>query len=314
MAAFGQDFLTDTDLFPARISGEPWGEMSLILNVAGDRYLVTGLSRTQASVIRQRFVDVVFDQHKDPKKNIVPIRIFRANSNDFRDDPPRGEPRTLETLPQSELVQVAGYHFMALLHGFPTPATGMWTCETAGLAFRLAFENMFRLMVAYRLLMRGALLLHAAAVVSGAQAEIFVGRSGYGKSTVSRLSRDAGCTVLSDDMVALCMDNGELRALPLPFTGELDPATGMADCYPVRALLWLNKGNHHELSALSRAAALSALIVCAPYVNNDPNRCEQLMQNADRLAGGAPAYTLTFARNGGFRELLNQRLAAPWTA
>lgn len=235
------------------------------------------------NVIRERFADVVFEQsdiRDNSTDDIVLISVFRVDSNDFRNSSSTAEPRTLETQARAASVRVVGHRFKGLLHRFPTELVAcIWTCESAGLAFRLAFENFLRLVVAYRLTIQGALLVHAAAVANRELADVFIGRSGYGKSTVSRLSLNAGGTVLSDDMIALGIVDGRLQVRPLPFTGDLGPLVGLHDRYTVRSLLWLDKADRHSLSRLSRAQALTRLMVCAPYVNTDPYRCEQLITN-----------------------------------
>ena len=313
MAIFGQDFLIHPDLFPEPESGERWGDVSLLLKLAGNCYRVTGLSRSQANVIRERFTDVVF-RHTDTQgmgsADMVSIGVFRTDPTEFRSGASTTtQPRALETQPLASSIRVVGHSFKGLLHWFPKKFVArIWTCESAGLAFRLAFENFFRLVVAYNLTMQGALLVHAAAVANGMLADVFIGRSGYGKSTISRLGLKAGGTVLSDDMVALGIVDNRLQVRPLPFTGDLEPSAGLQDLYPVRSLLWLNKADRHSLSRLSRAQALIRLMVCAPYVNTDPYRCEQLTTNAYRLSGGAPAFTLTFAQNEHFRDLLDEHL------
>jgi len=54
-AAFGERFLRHPDLFPARQSGERWGEERVVVRFAGSDYVCAGLSTTQAVAVRERF-------------------------------------------------------------------------------------------------------------------------------------------------------------------------------------------------------------------------------------------------------------------
>jgi hypothetical protein len=98
----------------------------------------------------------------------------------------------------------------------------MWTSVEEPLKDVIGvFENFFRLLVAYRLNEIGGALLHSAAVVRDSRAYLFLGRSGAGKSTISKINQDAGLDVLSDDMNALVVENGRTLVEKLPFAGDL---------------------------------------------------------------------------------------------
>lgn len=60
----------------------------------------------------------------------------------------------------------------------------------------------------------GALVLHAAAVDTGAGVVLLVGGSGSGKSTLAAALSRSGAAVLSDDAVLLCEEGASLVAVP----------------------------------------------------------------------------------------------------
>jgi hypothetical protein len=61
---------------------------------------------------------------------------------------------------------------------------------------------------------RGQLLVHASAVTMAGHNALFLGPSGWGKSTLAGLLRDHGHSVHSDDCVQLRLANGRFHALP----------------------------------------------------------------------------------------------------
>src|SRR5262245_28099994 len=80
--AFGERFLDQPDLFPARQSGETWGEESLAVHIAGNAYVCAGLNVAQAAAIRQRF-DGLCRRGDEASNDVVPLTIFRGAPTDY---------------------------------------------------------------------------------------------------------------------------------------------------------------------------------------------------------------------------------------
>ncbi len=298
---FGGGFLRVPDLFPGRASGEPWGDRAVALDVAGGPYLLSGLAPAQEEALRHRFGGLC---RSGGEGAAVASRVFRAPAADFLDRDVRGWEYALDMEPSAAGVRLAGLRLMARLDGWPDLAGALWTCETAGEEWSAAVcENFLRVLVAYRLLARGAALIHSAGVTDGASGFLLLGRSGAGKTTASRLCLARGAAVLSDDLNAVALDGAGARLWKLPFTGDLgercEPAASSASAgVPLRALVRLAKGPGEGLRPLSPAAALAGLVAAAPYVNRDPWRQEALLGLLERLARRVPAYELTFSLTG----------------
>jgi hypothetical protein len=142
-------------------------------------------------------------------------------------------------------------------------------------------------------------------VVNSGDAYVFFGPSGAGKSTISHLSFAAGHAVLSDDMNALRIGPAGVLVEKLPFAGDFGQTTGGADgAYPVRALCRLHKGPDPALQAPRPAAAVAALLGCAPFVNRNPYLRDQLLDQLQALNARLPVRELTFARDDRFWFLL----------
>lgn len=68
---------------------------------------------------------------------------------------------------------------------------------------RFPLESVAKLLLADQLLDRGGLLVHSVGLAHQDAGALFTGPSGAGKTTLADLSREAGLTVLSDELVAV---------------------------------------------------------------------------------------------------------------
>ena len=299
--SFGEGFLRYPDLFPGRRSGEPWGDRSLVLEVAGGPYLVTGLSAAQEAAARRKFEWLCRGAETEAE---VAIHVFRAPAADFLDRDTRGWEYTLDRDFSPGAVLLAGMWLMGRIEWTPTLAGGLWTSHAGGEEWASVFENYLRVLTAYRLLDQGGVMLHSAGVTDGASAWLLLGPSGAGKTTSSRLCLERGARVLSDDLNAVVLPAGPPRLVRLPFTGDLGESSEGPPSYPLAAVLRLVQGTEDRLRPVSPAAALAGLVAAAPYVNHDPWRREPLLGTLERLARSVPAYELVFSLQGGLWDLL----------
>jgi hypothetical protein len=302
---FGTAVLAAPDLFPARRAGETWGAAGLLVELGGEVLSVCGLSPQQEVSLRGRYGPLCRSRRAGaPVDGGVRIDVFRADRRDFL--PPAGaaEELPLELEHEPNEVRLASRDFMARLElgaAIQAMSGALWTPQNGDRAFLGAFENFARVVVAYRLLARGGLLLHSAAVVDGGRAHLFAGRSGAGKTTVARLSRESGREVLSDDINVLVPGaGGTVFAERLPFAGELGASPRRGPHPPVAGVHLLRQGDRHELAPLPRPRALAQLLVCAPFVNADPHRLDAALEVLAELVATVPVGVLTFRRDPGF--------------
>ncbi len=291
---FGTFFLHFPDLFPGRRSGEPWGDRTVLLDVAGGPYLFLGLSSEQEDAVRGRFGSLC----REGGEAAVTTRVFRAPATDFLEIDTRGWEYTLDMEHEPASVRLAGMRLMARLDWTPALSGGLWTSESVGEEWTSVFENYLRVLTAYRLLEEGGAVLHSAGVTDGEAAWLLLGPSGAGKTTASRLCLDRGASVLSDDLNAVHLGEGGVRLVKLPFTGDLGERSGASTLVPLRAVLRLIQGKEDGTLPLTPAAALAALVAAAPFVNRDPFRREALLAVLERLARSVPAWELTFTLEG----------------
>jgi hypothetical protein len=310
---FGAGFLINPDLFPARRAGEVWGGREVALALPGGPYRFAGLNAAQEEAVRGRF-GTYCDSLGGESGAAVDSVLFRAAETDFRTFDLRGWEYGLDLDAAPDAVRLAGLRLVGRLDWRPSPpgrlAGGLWTPDGGGVAFAGIFENFLRVLVAYRLQELGGAVLHCAAVSCPQGARLFLGRSGAGKSTVSRLAEERGLTVLSDDLNALCPDADgapAARVEKLPFTGDYGDSRTPFPSVPLAGLYRLEKDTTDALRPLSRAEAVACLLACSPYVNADPHRHDGLLTNLLRLAASSGrAQALRFSLGGSFWPILDQ--------
>jgi hypothetical protein len=300
--SFGETFLHNPDLFPARPSGEPWGDREVVLGLPGGPYRFRGLSAEQEQGVLGRFGDFLLDGSAGAA---LRTDLFRASPEDFREIDVRGWSYDLNLDSGPLSLRIAGLHLLGRLDWRPGLAGALWTSDAGGDRFPGIFENFCRVLVAYRLHELGGAVIHGAAVVDGREAFLFAGPSGAGKTTVSRLSLEQGRTVLSDDLNALLpAQGGGVTLAGLPFTGDLGRGGPAGSSFPLRALLRLEKDTQDALRPLGRAEATALLLACSPFVNADSHRRGALLASLLALAGEVPAFALRFSLSGRFWGIL----------
>ena len=302
--SFGEQFLQYPDLFPARGSGEPWDDRSLLIDFIGGPYRFSGLCGTQVKAIQKRFGERCrIDDNIEPA---VATAVYRVPEDEFRTFDTRGWEMQIDFDYQPNVIRMAGLRFMARITLAPAIQAAFWTPDDADILTNGAFENLFRITVAYRIVDLGGVLLHSAGLADETGAWLFIGRSNAGKTTLSRLSLEAGLTVLSDDMNAV-FPNGAGAGFvteQLPFAGDLGQTLGSGRRYPVRAIYHLEKGDHNTIAPVTDHDRLAKLMVCAPFINTNPHVYSTLLGNLDTIRRAVPGAKLTFRLEGGFERLL----------
>lgn len=289
MTAFGSRFLLEPSLFPRRISGEAWGAVSLTVTLARGRYRVEGMSRAQAESVRERYGARVSDEPGE-----VTMRVFRAPQSDFHEIDTRGWEYALDLEWHAEgAFTIAGMRLMARADLVSLRA-GLWTPVDDVAGFWGVLENVLRPLLAARLLASGGMLVHSASVGGW----LLPSASGGGKSTIARMAVNAGLPVLSDDLNAVVRAGDTLMLEPLPFTGDLLESEVATHAEALAAIVAIEKGERDATRELAFASAVSLLVRCAPYVNQDPHRMPLLLERASEIAASVPRAVLTFRRDG----------------
>jgi hypothetical protein len=288
LSGFGERFLARPDLFPARGSGEPWGEAAVVLDLAGGPYSFEGLSLAQRDALIARFGPLVVE---DPAA--FPTILFQAPADDFVWFEVRGWHTTFDLDPEPDRLRLAGRGFLGLV-SWAAPRGALFTSLAEPGHFLGALENYLRVLVAYRVLERGGALLHSAGLLLEGDAFVLVGRSGAGKSTLARMTLEQGGDILSDELNALWPDADGVLVERMPFAGDLGQVCRPRSRHPLRGLGLLTQAPRDELRPISPGALVAGLLAASPFVNADPHRETALLDNLTALALRAGAFELLF--------------------
>lgn len=303
--SFGDLFLQNPELFPARAAGEPWGEGSVAVDFAGGPYVFSGLDADREAVARRRFEGFCLPPGA-ASPAAVGCRVLRATEGEFRTFDLRAWELTLDLDATPDCVRVAGLGLMARLDWRPSLQAALWTAAAHD-TFAGVLENVFRVLVSYRLVETGGALLHSAGIVEEGRVWLFVGPSGAGKSTLARTSLAEGRSVLSDDLNAVAPGEDGWVVAPVPFAG--DHRGSLTQAFPLAALCQLRQGKATRLEALSPAGAVATMLAAAPFANQDPHRIERLLANLEALAAAGPAHRATIALEAGVWSSLRRERA-----
>ena len=159
------------------------------------------------------------------------------------------------------------------------------------------------------LLERGVIVLHAAAVVIDGLGAVFGGRADIGKTTLSRLCRDRGATLINDDRCALFMWEGLPWVTATPWHGE-EPEINSINA-PLAGLFHLHQEPKCRMTALPPSLALARLLATgiAPFYRKEGlDRATQLMAE---LLEHAPSHDFGVRPGHDAFVMLRETLLAP---
>lgn len=135
------------------------------------------------------------------------------------------------------------------LHGAPDPSLlrfGLWVMFNVALA------------------RRGGIAIHTSVIINHGRAVMFLGESGTGKSTHTRLWREhvAGSRLLNDDSPILRIVDGVPTAFGSPWSGKTPCYRN--ESYPLAAIVRLSQAPHNRMRRLPTIAAIGALLPSCP--------------------------------------------------
>ncbi len=144
-----------------------------------------------------------------------------------------------------------------------------------------------------KIIPRGAMMLHACAVLADGEAYLFSGRSGVGKTTHAGLWEkylgEERVRVLNDDKPVLRFDSGSVTACGTPWCGSAGISINAAA--PVRGICFLRQGSRNVIRPLSGAEAVHA-ILGQTLRDVDAADMGYILDMTERLIAGVPLYEL----------------------
>lgn len=161
---------------------------------------------------------------------------------------------------------------------------------------KIAFYALDHLLVsAYSLsaLLQETLLIHASTIVHNGFAVLFLGESGTGKSTHTRLWLEniAGCELLNDDAPAVRFADGKAIACGTPWSGKTP--CYKAEEYPVIAFVRLRQAPHNRITRLGASEGFGALLPSTmPFLQQREEELDPVCDMLSQALLGVPVYRL----------------------
>lgn len=165
-------------------------------------------------------------------------------------------------------------------------------------------DYFLRLICAFDIFRAGGILLHSAGIVRDHCAHIFLGKSGSGKTTVSRLTVDG--VVLNDDLIALMPGDDGWIAYATPFTNATQVKPNAVKA-PVSGVYRLVQDRMVYLEKASKAEAVAELVASVPIVASNPCYASALVERCESLAEIYPVFNLHFRKDADFWKLIENR-------
>ena len=146
--------------------------------------------------------------------------------------------------------------------------------------------------------------VHSSVIVCHDEAVMFLGESGTGKSTHTRLWREniAGATLLNDDSPFVGIRDGRAVAYGSPWSGKTPCYKN--ECYPIRAIVRLSQAPHNQMRKLRSLQAIGALLPSLPPAFAFDEKLEDAVMNVlSAVVSKVPVYHLECLPNSEAAQL-----------
>ncbi|HEY4720916.1 MAG TPA: hypothetical protein VII92_03660 [Anaerolineae bacterium] len=152
----------------------------------------------------------------------------------------------------------------------------------------------------------GGLLFHAAGIARHGRGYLFFGKSGSGKTTISRLTRGSPShsIILNDDLVLLLPHGGAWQLYATPFSNPTQFAPSGPHDVKLSQMYRLVQSRRVFIEAMPRSQAIAEIVASAPIVSTDPGRAIALLSRAEQLEQAVPVRRLHFLPDDSFWQVI----------
>ncbi len=159
------------------------------------------------------------------------------------------------------------------------------------------------LLITHRLALEGALELHSCGIALDGVANLFVGHSGAGKSTTSRLwASRSRVQILSDDRIILRNSGDEVFLYGTPWHGEA--AFALPARTPLTRILVIVHGHGNVLTRLSAGDAVSELFARSFVPFHRHEYVAAALEFLQKVVAAIPCYRYAFEPNASAVEAI----------
>lgn len=292
---------------------ERWGGYRIYLSLPALFLVIEGLSKKQFDIIMLEYANFVRSEIGKCEDCIIFCRVGRLPLKvdiPFREFNKSGQYTPLKTRDEYS-IGVVGVNFRAQIdfHNHGPMHTSLCVYNESELAQAVILENFLRILIAYRVLNLGGVVLHSAGVLHRDQSFLFSGRSNAGKTTITRKAYDAGFHVLSDDInLVLPDDRGHYHAYRVPFTGEFGHSPDNGDgtvSVPLAGIALLEQGSELSVSPVTRSGCVARLLAGCPFVNGDSEEFPKLLDALTGLVSKVPVARLQVTKDDSIETIMH---------
>ena len=172
--------------------------------------------------------------------------------------------------------------------------------------------NALMLLYAFTTATLGTLLMHASVIVNGGKACLFLGRSGTGKSTHSRLwlQHIPGSTLLNDDNpVMRIAADGTPILYGSPWSGKTPCYRN--ECAPASAIVRLSQAPRNHIARLKGVAAYAAVAPSLSGMRWETEMADGIHATLARLIESVPVFHLQCLPDEAAARLCYDTITAP---
>ena len=156
-----------------------------------------------------------------------------------------------------------------------------------------------------------AIAIHSSAVVADGRCALFLGESGTGKSTHTRLwvENIDGAKLLNDDSPIIRIIDGEVRVYGSPWSGKTPCYKN--ESYPIAGLCRLEQAPYNKIHRLPTILAIGAILPsCPPVFAHDVTLQDMICDTVGRLLRTRRAYRLECLPNEDAARLSHKTIFA----
>lgn len=156
-----------------------------------------------------------------------------------------------------------------------------------------------------------AIAIHSSAVVADGRCALFLGESGTGKSTHTRLwvENIDGAKLLNDDSPIIRIIDGEVRVYGSPWSGKMPCYKN--ESHPIAGLCRLEQAPYNKIHCLPTILAIGAILPsCPPVFAHDVTLQDMICDTVGRLLRTTRAYRLECLPNEDAARLSHKTIFA----
>ncbi len=138
----------------------------------------------------------------------------------------------------------------------------------------------------------GIILFHGSALALDGEVYIFTAKSGTGKSTHTRLWRQAfgdRCVMVNDDKPLIAVKDGSVTVYGTPWNGKHGLGENMSA--PLKALCILGRAEQNSIRRETKKGAF-AEIFTQTYRSENPLAMQKILKSVDEMLSHVPVYRL----------------------